>query len=144
MPKAKLKNKTIATAQRSGGCGCSAWLGDIDRGIRYAVKILSENGVETYESCSGEKNHAFLEPTIRFHGVASEGYRAAHIALVHGLPIWELRRFWSVTNGELTGPTWEMTFHRGPLARLQTEMEKEGKVSAASSYLDRVRLSPNS
>ncbi len=31
------------------------------------------------------------------------------------LPISKLRRTWSVVDGELTGPEWEMTFHKkGP------------------------------
>lgn len=82
----------------------------IDRGIAHAVKLLSDAGIETYESCEGGEGHAFTEPTIRFYGDKAEGYRAASIALQLGLPVGELRRFWSVIDGELTGPHWEMTF----------------------------------
>jgi len=82
----------------------------IDRGIAYAVMLLSAAGIETYESCDGSEGHAFTEPTIRFYGGKAEGYRAAGIALQLGLPVAALRRFWSVIEGELTGPHWEMTF----------------------------------
>jgi hypothetical protein len=82
----------------------------IDRGIAHAVKQLSDAGIETYESCEGGDGHAFTEPTIRFYGGKAEGYRAAGIALQLGLPVTALRRFWSVIDGELTGPHWEMTF----------------------------------
>src|SRR5207237_5867026 len=82
----------------------------IDRGIAHAVKQLRDAGIETYESCEGGEGHAFTEPTIRFYGDKAEGYRAASIALQLGLPVTALRRFWSVIDGELTGPHWEMTF----------------------------------
>src|SRR5436309_827030 len=81
----------------------------LDRDISYAVKILHDAGIETYESCDGSEGHAFPEPTIRFYGDSAEGYRAVGIALQLGLPVFTLRRFWCVISGELTGPRWEMT-----------------------------------
>ena len=84
----------------------------IDAGIEREVRILYENGVETFESCEGGEGHAFYEPTVRFFGGQSEGLRAVSTALAHGLKVSELRRYWTVQNGELTGPHWEMTFVR--------------------------------
>ena len=52
-----------------------------DDGIREAVRILAEAGVETFESCQGGEGHAYTEPTIRFHGERAEGLRALSIAL---------------------------------------------------------------
>lgn len=49
------------------------WLKDLDSGIRPYVKILDDNGIETFESCQGGDGHCFPEPTIRFHGVRGEG-----------------------------------------------------------------------
>jgi hypothetical protein len=85
----------------------------IDAGIKREVHVLWANGIETTESCEGGRGHSFPEPTVRFCGDATEGYRAVAIALQHGLKVSELRRFWSVQNGELNGPQWEMTFVRG-------------------------------
>ena len=82
----------------------------IDPGIAREVKILWENGVETYESCQGGEGHSFLEPTVRFRGGQGEGFIALGIALQHGLKVSELRRFWSIQGGEPHGPEWEMTF----------------------------------
>ena len=82
----------------------------IDAGIARHVRILWENGVETTESCEGGRGHSFPEPTIRFHGGTAEGYRAVAVALQHGLKVSELRRVWSVQDGELNGPQWELTF----------------------------------
>jgi len=82
----------------------------IDPGIRRAVKILWENGIETFESCQGGRGHSFPEPTVRFHGQKHEGFRAIAVALAHGLKVAALRRYYTVEDGELHGPCWEMTF----------------------------------
>ena len=84
----------------------------LDPGIRYFVRVLYEHGVETFESCESGDGHCFPEPTIRFHGGHSAGYRAVAIALEHGLPVSALRRDWRVIDGELVGPYWELTFFR--------------------------------
>lgn len=82
----------------------------LDAGIVRAVEVLSAAGIETYESCQGGDGHAFTEPTVRFYGDRSEGFRALDIALKNGLPVRDLRRFWSVIDGEPVGPHWELVF----------------------------------
>jgi len=82
----------------------------VDPGIRRAVRILWENGIETNESCEGGQGHSFPVPTVRFFGHQEEGFRALAIALQHGLKVAELRRYWVILNGEPCGPHWEMTF----------------------------------
>lgn len=84
----------------------------IDSGIRREVQVLWENGIETTESCEGGRGHSFPDPTVRFAGGQAEGFRALGIALQHGLKVAELRRFWSIRDGEPVGPYWEMTFVR--------------------------------
>ena len=46
----------------------------LDDGIREAVRILAEAGIETFESCQGGDGHAYSEPTIRFHGERGRSY----------------------------------------------------------------------
>lgn len=82
----------------------------IDTGIRRAVEVLNEEGVETFESCGGGQGHCFPEPTVRFHGGQYEGYRALGLALARGLRVTSLRRYWAIIDGEPVGPQWEMTF----------------------------------
>lgn len=65
----------------------------LDRWIGYAVKVLRDAGIATYESCQGGPGHCFAEPTIRFGGTFTEGLRAVAVALDHGLPVFEVRRF---------------------------------------------------
>jgi hypothetical protein len=83
----------------------------LDEGIKEAVLALVAGGVETFESCQGGEGHSYPEPTIRFHGQRSEGFRALAIAIQAGLKVAELRRVWPLIDGEPTGPWWEITFH---------------------------------
>jgi hypothetical protein len=82
----------------------------LDAGIERAVHVLVSAGIATYESCEGGRGHAFPEPTVRFRGDHAEALRAVAAAIDHGLPVNALRRVWGVTNGELDGPWWEVTF----------------------------------
>ena len=87
----------------------------LDLGISQAVVALRSYGVETFESCEGGANHAYPEPTVRFHGDTSEGFRALAVAMKEGLPVAELRRVWPVHDNEPTGPWWEITLARAPI-----------------------------
>jgi len=100
----------------------------LDRWISYAVKVLRDGSIETYESCQGGPGHSFPEPTVRFHGTAADGFRAFALAYTFGLPVLHLRRFWTAVDGELTGPSWEMTFYRARLQRLQEQAKKSGLI----------------
>ena len=86
------------------------WLASLDEGIAAYVDLLDAGGIETFESCEGGEGHAFPDPTVRFYGERSEGFRALAVALECGLPVLELRRYWQVLEGEPSGPNWEMTF----------------------------------
>ena len=82
----------------------------LDPKIRKHVLTLQSAGIETFESCEGGSGHAYLEPTVRFHGGRAVGFRALAAAIEGGLPVATLRRVWPVIDGEPTGPWWEMTF----------------------------------
>lgn len=84
----------------------------LDKGIAKFVEVLAENGIETYESCEGGAGHAYPEPTICFYGEVAEGFKALAIAIENGLPVFELRRFWSIEDFQPVGPNWAMTFER--------------------------------
>ena len=84
----------------------------IDAGIQNAVDTLRAAGIETFESCEGGNGHAFTEPTVRFHGDRTEGYKAVSVALRSGLEVSDLRRIWTIIEGELTGPFWELVFYK--------------------------------
>ena len=92
---------------------CEPVFEKLDEGIRPIVELLRKYGVETFESCEGGEGHSFAEPTVRFYGQQAEGFRVLSVALQHGLPVSELRRYWSIEDKEPTGPSWEIVFHRG-------------------------------
>jgi hypothetical protein len=84
----------------------------LDEGIRIAVEILSDNDVETFESCEGGEGHAYPEPTVRFHGNMAEGIRALAVTMKYRLPVVALRRVWPILDDEPTGPWWELVFQK--------------------------------
>lgn len=88
----------------------------LDTGIEPIVKLFNEHGIMTFESCEGGKGHIFPEPIVRFHGGIWEGFRAYALAVYHGFNVFNLRRYWTVSDGELTGPEWEMTFHQSSIS----------------------------
>lgn len=106
----------------------------LDRWIGFAVKVLRDAGIETYESCQGGPGHSFPEPTVRFYGTSTTGFHAYNVAMEYGLPVFSVRRFWSVTDGELTGPNWEMTFHpKSKLVQRQKDAERDGLMGAPAN-----------
>jgi hypothetical protein len=88
----------------------SAFDPPLDGGIRLYVEVLSNAGIETFESCQGGYGHTYPEPTVRFHGDRTEGFRALAVAHQHNLPVSAIRRLWTIIDGEPIGPYWEMTF----------------------------------
>jgi hypothetical protein len=86
------------------------WESFIDLGIVRAVRLLNERGIETFESCQGGDGHCYPEPTVRFHGDRSEGFRALSIVMQHALPVSSLRRIWQIVDTDPTGPYWEIVF----------------------------------
>lgn len=82
----------------------------LDDGIANAVHILREAGIETVESCDGGEGHPFPEPTVRIAGGPGEGFRAYGVAVRAGLKPRAVSRIWTVDDGELTGPYWDLIF----------------------------------
>ena len=86
----------------------------LDPGIEPYVHVLQDAGVATYESCQGGEGHASPFPVVRFRGNYSEGLAALAAALQNHLPVFALYRVWSMDDGELTGPWWELRFLSEP------------------------------
>jgi hypothetical protein len=80
----------------------------IDHGIVTAVRVLWTAGVEAFESCEGGPGHAAPEPFVRFHGGRDQGWKAVAAVQEIGLPLLQLRRVWTIDDGEPTGPYWDL------------------------------------
>ena len=85
----------------------------LDPGIVDFVRVLQEAGIETTESCQGGEGHTYPEPTVRFCGDNSEGFRALAAAMLAPLPVPDLKRVWSIQCGVPTGLEWELVFYSG-------------------------------
>ena len=106
---------------------CAVWSkrvfsSPLDAGIERAVKVLNDNGVETYESCQGGEGHSSPYPVVSFTGQQYEGFRALSVAMSYGLPVYALHRVWTVQDGEPVGPSWELEF-RTQLPPLDEQQE---------------------
>lgn len=109
------KHSRAAAAKRGGEPPPSPRKANrLDVGIRKTVQLFQREGIETSQSCEGGKGHSYAEPTIAFHGEPEAGFRCLALCLAYGLPVQDLRRVWSVDEGEPTGPIWEITFRRRP------------------------------
>jgi hypothetical protein len=82
----------------------------LDEEIRDLVELFNNDNISTFESCQGGEGHAFSEPTIRFHGLYAEGFLAYALAIYNGYKVKYLRRYYTVSDGELVGPEWEIVF----------------------------------
>jgi len=109
-----------------------AELATLDPGIARYVHVLYDAGVETFESCEGGPGHAMPEPTIRFHGRKPDGLKALAVALENDLPVYELRRTWSVIDGEITGPYWALVFYL-PSASRRAQCSHSGRPPVPSA-----------
>jgi hypothetical protein len=85
---------------------------ELDAGIAQYVEVLRAAGIDTFESCEGGPGHAVAEPTVWFNGERADGLRALAVCIEHKLPACELRRTWTIQDGEPTGPIWELEFAR--------------------------------
>jgi len=81
---------------------------NLDDGIALAVRVLMENGVETFESCQGGSGHCFQYPTIRFFGDKTEGYKAFDVLAKKGFRVISLQRAWPIENNEIGAPYWQL------------------------------------
>ena len=99
----------------------------LDPGIREWVLILRSRGIETFESCQGGEGHSSPESFIRFHGNAYEGFRAYTEAMNHGIPVFELRQVYVVSDGRLEGPIWEFGFLARDIQRVLDKALREAK-----------------
>ena len=93
---------------------------DLDPGIADVVKVLVENGIQTFESCQGGYGHAYPEPTVCFEGDNGEEFKVLYLAWYHLWDVWELRRVWRKNpfrKAELDRPHWQLVLFDPELAR---------------------------
>ena len=78
---------------------------ELDKGIRFAVKVLHANGIQTGQSCQGGKGHCYDHPTIdTFKGdTGTDIFGAFHILSQYGLPVRDISIVWDITRNGYPG-----------------------------------------
>jgi hypothetical protein len=95
----------------------------LDVGIRKAVRVLRDQGIETLSSCEGRNQPGYSPkrdgphhgdwPYVIIHGTANEAFIAMGAALKHGLPVRSIEQSWFVypeSPAVPIGPQWRITF----------------------------------
>jgi|SRR6185369_2970799 len=70
---------------------------EMDKGIVDVVKLLRENGIETFTSCEGGEGHAFKFPTVRcyFENHEEDEVKIMDILGFHGYRGFYVSTFWA-------------------------------------------------
>lgn len=86
----------------------------LDRGIRFAVRVLHAAGIETCQSCQGGKGHPYPEPTVELvaGGDDAKGFAALAALRSYGLPVASIALVWRVENSTPFEKNWSITFYK--------------------------------
>jgi hypothetical protein len=98
-------------------------LDGLDPGIREAVRILRESGVDTLSSCEGRQNPGYDPkrdgphhgdwPYVTLNGTAADAFIALGVAIKEGLSVRSIEQSWFVypeAPSVPVGPQWRITF----------------------------------
>jgi uncharacterized membrane protein len=87
----------------------------LDRGIRFAVRVLHAHGFETCQSCQGGKGHPYAEPSVDLPLNSTDGvvFGALCALSAHGLPVSSIAIVWNVQqSGLINEKIGRITFSR--------------------------------
>lgn len=75
----------------------------LDKGIRFAVKVLHAHGIETGQSCQGGKGHSYNDPTIDLStsDTGTEIFSAFDVLNQYGLPVSNISLVWETGGHKL-------------------------------------------
>jgi hypothetical protein len=103
---------------------------ELDPGIRKAVRILQETGIQTLSSCQGRNRPGYSPerdgphhgdwPYVIIHGTAAHAFIAMGAALKEGLPVRSIEQSWFVypeAPATPIGPQWRITFWQKEAAK---------------------------
>jgi hypothetical protein len=98
-------------------------LNKLDPGIREAVRILQNSGIDTLSSCEGRENPGYDPqrdgphhgdwPYVTINGTAADAFIALGAAIKEGLSVRSIEQSWFVypeAPSVPVGPQWRITF----------------------------------
>ena len=88
------------------------WYRELDKGIRFAVRVLHAHNIETCQSCEGGEGHSYDRPSVDM--IASHNDAQGFAAVAHlsdyGLGIRDLSIVWHMnTDGLPYEKLWRVT-----------------------------------
>lgn len=95
-----------------------SWYVGLDAGIRFAVRVLHAQGLETCQSCQGgpdperpERGHAYDRPTVDLPASVDDcvGFEALAALHAYGLNVRDVSLLWTVNNGLPNEKIWRIT-----------------------------------
>jgi hypothetical protein len=95
------------------------WYDGLDKGIRFAVRILHAHGFETCQSCQGgadparpHRGHAYDRPTVDMVATGDDalGFGALATLQDFGLRVRDISILWNIKNGLPYEKLWRITF----------------------------------
>ena len=93
----------------------------LDRGIRFAVRVLHAYGIETCQSCQGGEGHSYDHPTVDLSSGSerdTDGLKAVACLAEYDLPVRTLAMLWSLDKRGLPYERiWRITFRHTMEAR---------------------------
>jgi len=87
----------------------------IDAGIRFAVRVLHADGIETCQSCEGGQGHAYEEPSIDLRADGphrASGFRALSALADYGLHVRRVELVWDVVDDLPTERIWRIVLRK--------------------------------
>ena len=98
-------------------------LDSLDPGIREAVRVIRDSGIDTLSSCEGRNNPGYHPqrdgphhgdwPYVTINGTAADAFIALGAVLREGLPVRSIEQSWFVypeAPAVPVGPQWRITF----------------------------------
>jgi hypothetical protein len=98
-------------------------LDTLDPGIREAVRVLQNSGIDTVSSCEGRENPGYDPkrdgphhgdwPYVTINGTAADAFIALGAAIKEGLSVRSIEQSWFVypeAPSVPVGPQWRITF----------------------------------
>lgn len=101
-----------------------AFYAELDRGIRFPVRVLHAAGIATCQSCEGGEGHAYEGPTVdlpEWGPSDATGFAALDALNKYGLAVYSVAVVWNIERGLPHESLWRVVL-RQPCPERADEM----------------------
>lgn len=79
----------------------------LDRGIIRIVRVLTDGGIETWQSCEGGHGHSYEWPSV---DIIDRPWAALDLCVMYDLPVHTISNLFEIWEGKPTRPFWRVEF----------------------------------